>query len=65
MGNFHLKVEITFTSEYKLRLFIKRDKGFFNKLNYDIMKWVTTVYKKVYIEITNACNLSCDFCIQN
>lgn len=29
------------------------------------MKWVTTVYKKVYIEITNACNLSCDFCIQN
>ena len=23
------------------------------------------MYKKVYIEITNACNLSCDFCIQN
>jgi MoaA/NifB/PqqE/SkfB family radical SAM enzyme len=22
-------------------------------------------YKKVYIEITNKCNLSCDFCIQN
>ena len=22
-------------------------------------------YKKVYVEITNRCNLSCDFCIQN
>ena len=22
-------------------------------------------YKKVYVEITNSCNLSCDFCIQN
>ena len=22
-------------------------------------------YKKVYIEITNRCNLSCDFCIKN
>lgn len=34
-------------------------------LNYDIMKWVSNVYKKVYVEITNACNLSCDFCILN
>ena len=23
------------------------------------------MYKKVYIEITNTCNLSCDFCIKN
>ena len=23
------------------------------------------MYKKVYVEITNTCNLSCDFCIQN
>ena len=23
------------------------------------------MYKKVYIEITNNCNLSCDFCIKN
>lgn len=23
------------------------------------------MYKKVYVEITNACNLSCDFCIKN
>ena len=21
--------------------------------------------KKVYVEVTNACNLSCDFCIKN
>ena len=29
------------------------------------MKMVKYMYKKVYVEITNACNLSCDFCIQN
>ncbi|CDA23511.1 putative uncharacterized protein [Mycoplasma sp. CAG:611] len=23
------------------------------------------MYKKIYVEITNACNLSCDFCIKN
>ena len=23
------------------------------------------IYKKVYVEITNRCNLSCDFCIKN
>ena len=23
------------------------------------------MYKKVYIEITNNCNLNCDFCIKN
>lgn len=23
------------------------------------------MYKKVYVEITNNCNLNCDFCIHN
>ena len=23
------------------------------------------MYKKVYVEITNVCNLKCDFCIKN
>ena len=23
------------------------------------------MYKKIYLEITNGCNLNCDFCIKN
>ena len=23
------------------------------------------MYKKIYLEITNVCNLKCDFCIKN
>ena len=27
--------------------------------------WFCVKFKKIYLEITNICNLSCDFCIKN
>ena len=34
--------------------------------NYDIIKYGDFMsFKKIYIEVTNGCNLNCDFCIKN